>query len=247
MSEAGSQVTLLDLSTVGRWRGRRLLREFYREVLVPAFDPAELQSLRSLRQDVLGRRGTVTIRVALDDEGAVLGGLLLDWDPDLRVGLFGHLAVRAGNRGRGFGTMLLNAVIADAIADLRPVLLLAEVQDPRVHPPTAGQDPVARVRLYHRLGVQLVAVPWVAPKVRDDVERFPGVFLLNVPTDPAVPAESLPVDVLEPFLRRYFELCEGEDAERDDPKVAALFSSFAGKDTVPLVSLLDYEHLPVTT
>ena len=103
---------------------------FYRDVLEPAFPPAELSSLDVLRSayrtPLPGYHGTVALRA-----GRPVGGALGEFSAASGVMLLSYLAVKSDQRGAGVGGRLLAEVLPQWREALRPAVILAEIEDPR--------------------------------------------------------------------------------------------------------------------
>ncbi|WP_412541720.1 hypothetical protein R8Z50_03965 [Longispora sp. K20-0274] len=205
-----------------------LLAEFHAEVLTPSFPPSELGSLDEL--------DGAHVRLALDDDGRVLGGAVGDWDPELRVMLLGYLALRPGVRGGGIGGALLDDTLAAWRAEHDPCLILAEVEDPEAHAGAVEEhgDPAARLRFYRRRGARALDIPYFQPALSPESGRVPGLFLMVLHAAPEFLASADAVDPapVRSFMEGYFLVTEG--AIPTDPQANALWDALSGAP-VPLL------------
>ena len=207
---------------------RDTLARVHRELIEPAFPPAELMTLEEM--------------AGADLDPSTHGTLLLDGDRPVAamvperylagaVRLLAYLVVRATVRGRGLGERLLRT-----LAPARPGgLLLAEIEDPRFHPPTEGADPVARVRFYDRLGGRLLPIPYVQPSLRTGFPRVADLLLITLGTD----ATDVDGSLIAAFLDEYYRLCEGDNVVEGDPAYRELRAAATGGPAgrLPLVPL----------
>lgn len=206
-----------------------LLRRFYVDVLQPTFPPEELVSYDALRHG-LRRCGSGGV-VLLDGSSPVAGVVTEDY-LDGRVRLVCYLAVVAAARSSGLGPRLLEAALADGEPGQ---VVLAEVEDPRYHPVTATNDPVARLRFYHRIGARLVPLRYVQPALRAGLPRVEHLLLVAVGTPPA----DVPGALVADFLTEYYGVCEGEEVCRSDVSFLGLReeASDARDGRLPLLDL----------
>lgn len=141
---------------------RSLLVGLYDEVFVPSFQPDELDPLEAFEDGLtIDREPRLSVAVAVEADGTVVGGLGADRFTSCGVLLLGYLAVRPDRRGRGVGTFLLDAVGAEWYRDPAVVLALGELHDPRHEWDLPGEDALGRLRFYGRVGARLLAVPFV--------------------------------------------------------------------------------------
>ena len=220
----------------------QLLGRFYDEILVPYFSPGELVPLDAL-QRALGPEPCDTEIVVANDNGAVIGGAVGDWDADSRVYLLSYLAVRSSERSRGVGTLLMGHVRSWWEARGASVVL-AEVDDPRHHAVSDYGDPDARLRFYDRLGARLLAISYTQPEVRSGTGRMPGMLLITFQVRAEARAgDAMRVDVLRRFLANYLVLCEGTVADQVDAAVNSLAPALTKLSTIPILPMSDYHDI----
>ncbi|GIG57241.1 hypothetical protein Lfu02_16130 [Longispora fulva] len=199
-----------------------LLAEFHAEVLTPSFPPSELGPLDELEG--------AHVRLAVDDDGRVLGGAVGDWAPHLRVMLLGYLALRPGVRGGGIGGALLDDTLAAWRAECDPCLILAEVEDPEAHAGTVEEhgDPAARLRFYRRRGARALDIPYFQPALSPGTGRVSGLFLMALHAAPEFLAGSDAVLAapVRSFMEGYF--LETEGVIPTDPQATALWEALSG-------------------
>lgn len=191
--------------------------KFYRDVLVPSFPPEELVEPAALRPTA-GAFGTVVLR-----DGEPVAGAFGDMFPDSGVLLLSYLAVRPGLRAGGLGRTLLAAEL-DRWRERAPEsLILAEVENPRVHSAGPHGDPLARLRFYDRLGARLLPLWYFQPALRPGASRVRGMLLIAWPPG----GDTVTADLLARFLDEYVAGCEGAAAVTDDPEYLALKAQLA--------------------
>ena len=223
-----------------------LLARLYRDVLEPAFPRAELERMEPLASRLAAPGEPVSLAaVALGPADEVVGGLVADLDRDSQVLLISYLAVRSDLRGQGIGTLLMRDV-ASRWYDEGVLLAVAEVHDPR-HWPDRSDMPVARLRLFERLGARALATPFVQPALHGDAERVPGFLLLALHVDPSVrlregDKEGIPATLLARFVRRYYADAEGP-APSPDPELASLLARIEQGELVELLPVSEYERV----
>jgi ribosomal protein S18 acetylase RimI-like enzyme len=197
---------------------------FYQSVLAPHFRADEVDTEESFAEDL---RSGHTVALAARTAGrAIVGGAVTDWFDRSRVLLLSYLAVVQGHRSTGAGSRLMAAVSGAGSAALDPLLLVAEVDDPRCYrsDPAIG-DPWARLRFYERLGGRTLALPYVQPSLGPGRSRVPHMLLmvlggtLAAPGTPRVGGETV-----ELFLREYYERCEGP-VQSGDAQVQGLLAA----------------------
>jgi len=217
---------------------------FYREVLAPSFRPDELVDLGlmgpALRAADSSEFGTVVLR-----GGEAVAGMFGEQLPTSGVVLLGYAAVRPDLRGSGIGSTLLAAEIPRWRARAGGSLFLAEVDDPRFHPPDSYGDPTARLRLYDRLGAHLLPVPHVQPELRPTSGRVRGMLLISLGSQ----RDSVAADDVGRFLDEYYEICEGTEVLRSDPEYLALRQRVSGwpGGRMPLWPVSRFPDLPPLT
>ncbi|MBD7980929.1 hypothetical protein [Oerskovia merdavium] len=247
------------------------LTQLYRDVLSPSFPPAELVSLSSFLADHAaghleslgvvevpdgaappsgpgaagpGPGGAGTADSGPDEApaGRVVAGVVGSWSAEARVLLVQYLAIAPGRRGGGIGAALLGAAVAAWLTNLRPAMVLGEVEHPGFHAASeAHGDPEARLRFYARHGGRVLAVPYFQPGNAPGAERVPALLLMTLATEDPT-ATSVPAAPLRTFLREYFVDSEGSLA--DDEPTRALLASVAG-ERVELVAADELDRVPV--
>jgi GNAT superfamily N-acetyltransferase len=212
----------------------RLVLDLYRSVLLPNFRPDELVTEDELVSSL--RSGSCRIMIAQDAGGAVVGGIVGDWFPESHVQLLSYIAVRPGVRGQGVGTSLLETAIAGWVADLAPLLVIAEVEDPRHYHGTEFGDAVARVRLYERTGARSLPVPYSQPALGPGMARVPHLLLMVFAADPLARLATGHIDgrVVARFLTEYFAGSEGP-ARPDDTELEAALRACSAPGGLPLL------------
>ncbi|WP_158566888.1 GNAT family N-acetyltransferase [Actinomadura craniellae] len=217
---------------------------FYREVLEPAFPPAELSGLEEMRAAFRLPLPGCFGMVALND-GEPIGGALGEYSASSGVLLLAYLAIRPGIRGGGLGGRLLGRALPCWREATKPVVTLAEIEDPRFHRGSEGHgDPTARVRFYERHGARVLPLPYFQPSLGAGLPRVRGMLLICLdPEQTAVPA-----DALLRFLDEYVEQCEGPEAVRSDPEYGRLRDQLSGGPVeVPLWPLARAGEVPSAT
>lgn len=219
-----------------------LLDAVYADVLVPSFNPDELEPLESLRSGVEG--GTSLVCAILDDAGAPVAAAAADWSPQSRVLLLSYLAVSQGLRGGGHGGALLRHVQQVWFAKFGAYVLLAEVEHPAAHVASSESgDPAARVRFYVRHGGQALDLAYFQPALDEGGDRVYGVILVAMAVEGSpTHLESGPI---RRFLQEYLEATEGLGGS--DPALDALWSGLDRPEGVPLLPLDQLDRIPVST
>ncbi|MGH3903120.1 MAG: GNAT family N-acetyltransferase [Pseudonocardiaceae bacterium] len=241
----GATYYVVDLATMEDSERRRLFDEVHQQILMPAFPSNEMTPLGVLQQMWAGAPPRLAVHAALDSRGQPVGCAVAQWFPRSTVLLFAYLAVRVDWRGGGIGTSLITRAVRAWAAAYRPALVLAEVEDPRVYPCTPDQDPLARLRLYARLGARLLELRYVQPEVSPGAGRVRDLLLLVAQKCSAgvVSASSevvgVPAAVVLAFLDEYYRDSEGE-AHRD-AEFLAMVRPLTNRDVVPLSSIHAWE------
>ncbi len=199
---------------------RELLRTLYDTVLAPSFPASEREPFDKLARVLDGEE--LLGAVALDPAGAPVGALFLEWFAGIRVGMLSYFAVRPDVRGRGIGRALVAAATPRWQDSLRPELIVAEAEDPRVHGGAGGDygDATARLRMYAGFGARRLPIRYVLPELMPGEGRLPGLLLLAV-TD----ADAVPGPVVESFLGQYYARMEGGPARPGDVQLQELLAS----------------------
>lgn len=185
----------------------------YATLLEASFPPAELMSLEEL--DQARRSGDCDGLVLLDRDEPVAAMVTEDY-LDGRVRLLAYVAVAGRLRGLGVGAHLVSVLRREA----GHRLVLAEIEDPRFHPPARTGDPVARARFYAQQGWRLLPLDYCQPSLRPGSPRVEHLLLIALTGGPDVDGE-----LVAEFLEEYFDACEGEpepgDERREDLVAAA--------------------------
>lgn len=207
---------------------------FYRTVLVPHFIADELDSEENFTAGL--RLGGSRALAARAEGGAIVGGAVTDWFARSHVLLLSYIAVLPAHRSTGAGAALMAAVSGSASADRHPLLLVAEVEDPRhfAADPAHG-DPWARWRFYQRLGGRTLPLPYMQPALGQGHSRVPHLLLMVLGGSMAPPgAERVDGETVELFLQEYFEGCEGP-ARPGDSQLQELFAACHQPGGLPLL------------
>jgi len=210
------------------------LASLWHDVLAPSFPPAELVPLDDLR---VGRRAGLQSAYGVEHDGRVTAGAVASWSPATRVLLLDYLAIAPGGRGGGVGGRLLDGSVARWRRELRPALVLAEVEHPAHHAPHDRHgDPAARLRFYARHGARVLALPYFQPGMGGPgTPRVPAMLLVALGlADDA--AGSVPGPPVRGFLAEHLAACEGSLA--DDAATRRLLEA-ASADRVPVVDPAD--------
>jgi GNAT superfamily N-acetyltransferase len=231
-------------------RDDELTERLYRDVLAVSFSPDELDSAEAFAHGVRGGGDAeVLASVALGRDGAVLGGVVGEVYAAERVLLLAYLAVRPELRGRGIGTMLVEHVAPRWYAHPDVRLAVAEVHDPRPWANVADEDPLARLRLYERMGARVLGVPFVQPALAPGRARVPGFLLLAFFVHPEAELQrdggsEVPSDLVSAFVRRYYASTEGT-ADPSDSQLNELLARIEERPTIRLLPIAEYERIPL--
>jgi GNAT superfamily N-acetyltransferase len=215
------------------WRDEAGVASFYQSVLMPNFPPDELESEQALATEL--REGRARALVARTQDGSLLGGSVWQWFPGSQVLLLSYIAVTGERRSQGVGTRLLDAGLSTWAAEFSPVLIVAEVEDPRHYRDTRFGDPVRRVRLYQRIGARALPLPYFQPALTPGQDRVRHLMLM-VLGGSAAPADAGQVDgqVIERFLAENLEAAEGR-ARPGDAEAQQLFAACRQPGGLPLL------------
>nr|MDT0659216.1 GNAT family N-acetyltransferase [Micromonospora sp. DSM 115978] len=217
----------------------------YREVLVPAFPPAELVTLDEFRAGL--REGAMEGAAVIGDDGRILGAAVGEWSPSCRVLLLGYLAVAADARDGGIGSTLHLRQLDRWRAKYDPCLMLAEVERPDAHHASeAYGDPTARLRFYGRHGARALDVPYFQPALGGGRSRVPGMLLLALHVAPELAGpggpETVAAEPVRTFLTEYLILAEGRVG--DDAATVAMLRSLDHPDGVRLLPVDRFAEIP---
>lgn len=227
-----------------------LIDRFYRDVLAVSFSPDELDDHDGFAQSFRsGGSAQVLASVAVGPDDEVLGGVVGEVYAAERVLLLAYLAVRPDLRGRGLGTRLMEHVAPRWYAHPDVELALAEVHDPRPWANVAGEDPVARLRLYERMGARVLAVPFVQPALGPGSARVSGFLLLVFHIHPEAELQrdggsEVRSDLVARFVRRYYEIAEGPP-DPADTQLNGLFARIEEQPTIRILPIAEYDRVPL--
>lgn len=194
-----------------------LIDAIYHEILEPSFHPDELETLDSILDGLTpGGSHEAWGLCALEGEKAV--GCIVAY-PYRRSGvlLIGYVAVRPGQRSRGIGELLLDEARRRWYGEPDITLVVAEIDDPRYHPPAGEVDADRRVAFCGRRGMQVVVGPYFQPRLKGEgKKRVYGLFLAVLASGGGATVAGQSVSVvsarqLTEFLREYFA-ASGEDS-----------------------------------
>jgi hypothetical protein len=192
-----------------------VVRRVHDALLQPAFPSAQLVTLAQLLATYVESDDPEPSAVVLRGDLPV-AVMLAERYVSGRVLLLAYLVVSAHERGSGIGHTLVGNVLPSWRLEPSSSIVLAEVEDPRVHPPhERWGDPAARLRFYGREGARLLPVPYFQPSLRPGSPREPGMLLLELHG-----GRTMPTKLVTAFLDEYVTLCEGEVALTDGPVVA---------------------------
>lgn len=207
------------------------LRRFYEELMVPAFPPAELMSLDALLAARSGAGFGGWLVMAGTDPVA---GMITEDCADGRVLLLSYVVVASHLRSQGVGRRLIDDLLVTGRA--RDMLVLAEIEDPRVIPVEPGNDPLARLRFYSAAGARRLPLPYAQPSLRPDSPRVPGLLLIVL----GQTGDEIDAGLVVDFLDEYYATCEGPEVLTTDESYAALRRAATGQNGVlPLLDLDD--------
>jgi GNAT superfamily N-acetyltransferase len=229
-----SDAVLATISDLGKYDDDDAVRAFHRTMLVPNFLADEVLSVEHLVEGV--RNGDKRVLVASGPDGAFLAGAVGEWYPDSRVQLLAYLVVRPELRGQGLGSRILSAALEQWTAALEPLLVVGEVEDPRHFQDTGLGDVVARVRLYERLGVRALPVPYAQPALVPGGSRVPGLMLMVFSShdDARLPSGNVDSALVERFLTEYYTAVEGT-LSPGDTQVEAMRAACRTEGGLPLL------------
>ena len=229
---------VVDLAAMAVSDRQKLLGEVHEQILMPTFPSNEMAPLSVMQQMWAGVPPRLAVHAALDSRGQPVGCAVAEWFPLSAVLLFAYLAVRADWRGGGIGTSLITRAVRDWAAAYRPALVVAEVEDPCVYSGTPDQDPRARLRLYARLGAQLLELRYVQPEINPGAGRVRDLLLLVAQECSAgvvaMPSggTGVPATVVLAFLEEYYRDSEGE--AHCDAEFRAMVQPLVSGAVVPL-------------
>ncbi|MGD0702857.1 MAG: GNAT family N-acetyltransferase [Trebonia sp.] len=224
-----------------------LIEAVYHEILEPSFEPDELETLDSVLDGLMpGGSYEAWGLCAVDGEKAV--GCIVGY-PYRRSGvlLIGYVAVRSGLRSRGIGGLLLDEARRRWYGKPGISLVVAEIDDPRYHPPTGEIDAERRLAFCARHGMQVVIGPYFQPRLKGKGKmRVYGLFLavLDGSNEATGPGQLVSARQLTEFFLEYFETSgEGSDWPRDEDKEGRwLLDWYRGREMVGLRPIGGYSQ-----
>ncbi len=225
-AEVGPEVELVTIDPIG---GNQYLAQLY-ELMTAAFPPDELGGPWRSPPDP----GDLPVVAAVDRAGDVVGGAVGEHYPDAGVVLLSYLVVDGARRGGGIGGALLDR--ARRTWSAASGLILAEIEDPRFHPPTPDQDPRRRIAFYARHGTLAIDGPYFQPRLRSTSHRVPHLLLCVLKADQAhlVGPDRLAAGPVHRFLVSYFATTEGPGTT--DADVRCMLDHYR-QATVPVVPI----------
>lgn len=248
MSSEPLDASELVFQDLRREPGDRLLHRLHEDVFIQSFTADELDDVQTIADGLRGNGPTdVWVTAAVGGDGAPVAGIVGELFRGTGVVLLSYLAVRPDLRGRGVGTRLMREVAGAWFA--RPDVLLAvgEVHDPRAWSGIADEDPIARLRMYGRLGALVLGMPFIQPALRDGAARVPGFLLLAFHVGPTLRRgaddASVPAALISEFIRSYFTICEGPQRP-DDEQLSALLGRVDSMERVPLLPIERFGEVP---
>lgn len=219
--------------------------EFYRVILVPHFDPDELETEASVRLGLSeGRTKALTARSA---DGTLVGGLVVDWFAWSEVLLLSYIAVPDRYRGHGIGRRLLAATNTAWATELRPLLIVGEIEDPRYYHDKGYGDPQRRVEMYERTGARSLPIPYVQPSLSEGKARVAHLLLMVFGGSEASGGTGH-VDgrIIEEFLTEYYDLAEGE-IRNDDADMQRLLTACRKPGGLPMLLARDVPRFDIVS
>lgn len=251
------QVEIIDLREV---HDEGLLGALYQDLFLSSFplpeeqdDPTRwLSALWGNRRDSPSILHVLVIGLHLHDEvrRSIWGFIFASYRKTVEVGFISYIAVRAEQRRKGIGRLLLRRAIEQLESDasrngqvLRAVL--AEVNDPtKVSRDEDSIDPRERILIMEKLGARLVPVPYVQPELRAGRGRSERMRLVVFPIDEE-PFDLLSTSVLHDFLYMFYKGLGIEDPSKD-PDFLKMCSSLQGNalQLQPVTLMLDKTTAP---
>lgn len=189
---------------------------------------------------------------ALEGEQAV--GCIVGYPyPGSGVLLIGYVAARPGQRSRGIGELLLDEARRRWYGQPGITLVVAEIDDPRYHPPAGEVDAERRVAFCARRGMRVVVGPYFQPRLKGQgKKRVYGLFLAVLDgsegaTGPGQLVPVVPARQLTEFLLEYFA-ASGEDngwPRDEDEEGRWLLDWYRDRETVELQPIDRYSETEI--
>lgn len=212
----------------------------YDNVLAPSFPHSELVTRAEFLDAITDPDSDMCVFLALDAAGEVVGGIVGEWFAECRVLLVSYVAVAPRLRGGGIGGLLITESLSRWGSRFEPLLIVGEVEDPRVHPATEYGDPAARLRLYDRLGALILPVPYFQPAIHEDADRVRGLLLMVFAAAASYRSDGhVDASVVRGFLEQNLLVCEGH-ISADDEEVHALWAAVDRSGQMPLLDPRPY-------
>jgi GNAT superfamily N-acetyltransferase len=224
-----------------------LIEKVYCELLEPSFGPDELDTEDTFLEGLA--QGEVWGLCAIGGDAPV--GCVLGYPfKESKVLLIGYLTIKPGLRSGGIGARLMDEAQHRWFGKDDLTLVLAEVEDPRRHPPVGDIDPKRRAQFYARRGAQVVVGPYFQPRLDGPGKRrVYGLFLtvLGGHREAAIPKNSIRGEQLTNFIVEYFrDSGEGSDFPRaDDAEGQELLAWYRKRETVGLHPIGDYTQIEI--
>lgn len=210
----------------------------YRDLLEPAFPPAELDTLQSMQMMYL-TGGAPGIIALLDDTPMAVALGAYHEPSDLL--LLSYLTVRSSHRGAGIGATILRRAIDGWGERYKPAAIIAEIEDPRFHASVKYGDPSARLRFYDRAGSFVFPFQYFQPALSEGLPRVRGMLLICLQSH----TDSIPANSIARFLDDYITACEGDDVRERDAEYLAMRNEVLsfGREA-PLWPLRQFQDIP---
>jgi len=216
------------------------LAALYDRVLAWSFPRPELITRAEFLDAATDPDSDTHVLVALDPADEVVGGIVGEWFAECRVLLVSYVAIAPGLRGDGIGRRLITESLAQWWSLLEPLLILGEVEDPRIHPATEYGDPVARLRLYDRLGALILPLPYFQPAIHEDSDRVRDLFLMVFAADASYwSSGNVEASVVLSFLEQNLLACEGH-INPNDEEIRALRAAVDRTGRIPMLDPQQY-------
>ncbi|WP_122819369.1 GNAT family N-acetyltransferase [Varibaculum vaginae] len=180
------------------------------ELLETAFGPEELGETQALIAQLQENQ----FQTFSAWEGARPLGAAIAWPATSEVTLLSWLAVSPRTRGHGVGSQLFQQTISYLESRNNPLLILGEIEDPRLHTSSEDRgDPQRRWQFYRRLGAKHLDFPFAMPRLSVNVPVGEDMWLLSFGGRAHAGIDALTGQLvgkglgrpLEKFLKTYLE------------------------------------------